>query len=145
MSIIKELYDVAKDGAALKNKASGIKKALRTELKLNRKCLLDIEEGINLENDRRIEIIKMLDIQELSAAVKYEIPYSTISRKMVTREIATEFKVKRIEGTNIEKLIEDLYLLISYLKKDYRNKRISLNLRLINIYKYNRVLIELLK
>ena len=145
MSIIKEFYDVAKDGAALKNKASGIKKALRTELKLNRKCLLDIEEGINLENDRRIEIIKMLDIQELSAAVKYEIPYSTISRKMVTREIATEFKVKRIEGTNIEKLIEDLYLLISYLKKDYRNKRISLNLRLINIYKYNRVLIELLK
>ena len=145
MSIIKEIYDVAKDGAALKNKASGIKKALRTELKLNRKCLLDIEEGINLENDRRIEIIKMLDIQELSAAVKYEIPYSTISRKMVTREIATEFKVKRIEGTNIEKLIEDLYLLISYLKKDYRNKRISLNLRLINIYKYNRVLIELLK
>ena len=145
MSIIKEIYDVAKDGAALKNKASGIKKALRTELKLNRKCLLDIEEGINLENDRRIEIIKMLDTQELSAAVKYEIPYSTISRKMVTREIATEFKVKRLEDTNIEKLIEDLYLLISYLKKDYRNKRISLNLRLINIYKYNRVLIELLK
>jgi hypothetical protein len=145
MSIIKDLYDLAKDGAALKAKAGAIKKALRTELKLNKKCLLDIEEGIKIGDDRRIEIINMLDIIELAAAVKYEIPYSAISRKKVTPEIASEFKIKRLEGADIEKLIEDLYLMTSYLKKDSRNKRISINLRLINIYKYNRVLIELLK
>ena len=145
MSIIKDLYDLAKDGAALKAKAVMIKKALSRELKLNKKCLLDIEEGVKIRDDRRIEIIKMLDIIELTAAVKYQIPYSAISRKKVTAEIASEYKIKRLVGADIEKLIEDLYLMTSYLKKDFRNKRISINLRLINIYKYNRLLIELLK
>lgn len=144
MSVIKEIYDVAKDGAALKAKTSAIKRALKAELKLNRKCLRDIEKLAAIDDERRVEIIKMLEVEELSAAVKYEIPYAAISRKKVSKNLAIEFKIKRIQDANIEKLIEELYLMISYLKKDYRNKRIHLNLRLSYIYKYNRVLIELL-
>lgn len=145
MSIIKEIYDVAKDGAALTAKAIAIKRALLTELKLNRKCLLDIEKEAKIDDKRRIEIIKMLDTIELAAAVKYEIPYTAISRKKVTHELVLEFKIKRLLDANIEKVIEDLYLMISYLKKDFNNKKIHLNLRILNIYKYNRVLMELLK
>lgn len=145
MSVIKELYDVAKDGAELKAKTAAIKRALKAELKLNRKCLLDIENEEEIDNKRRKDIIRMLDVVELSVAVRYEMPYLAISRKKVTEKLSSEYKVKRIEGANIEKLIEDLYLMISYLKKDLNNKKIHLNLRLINIYKYNRVLIELLK
>ena len=145
MSVIKELYDVAKDGAELKAKTAAIKRALKAELKLNRKCLLDIENEEEIDNKRRKDIIRMLDVVELSVAVRYKMPYLAISRKKVTEKLSSEYKVKRIEGANIEKLIEDLYLMISYLKKDLNNKKIHLNLRLINIYKYNRVLIELLK
>lgn len=145
MSIIKEIYDVAKDGAALTAKAIAIKRTLLTELKLNRKCLLDIEKEAKVDDQRRIEIIKMLDTIELAAAVKYEIPYTAISRKKVTHELVLEFKIKRLLDANIEKVIEDLYLMISYLKKDFNNENIHLNLRILNIYKYNRVLMELLK
>ena len=147
MSVIKEIYDVAKDTAALRANAVALKRALIVELKLNRKCLYEVEKSLSIDDDRRREIIDMLDIEELSAAVKYNIPYITISRKKVTKELAVTFKVKRIEGADLQKVIESLYLLISYLKKENKSKRnkIDLNLRLINIYKYNRVLIELLK
>jgi len=145
MSVIKDIYDVAKDGTELAAKAVAIKRALIAELKLNRKFLLDIEKSEEIDDARRIEIIKMLDIKELSAAVKYEIPYSVISTKHVTESLTNEYKITRILNADIENLIESLYLMISYLKKDYKNERIHLNLRLINIYKYNRVLLELLK
>jgi hypothetical protein len=147
MSVIKEIYEVAKDAAALRANAVALKRALLVELKLNRKCLNEVEKSLSIDDDRRREIIDMLDLEELSAAVKYNIPYITISRKKVTKELATTFKVKRIEGADLQKVIESLYLLISYLKKENKSKRnnIDLNLRLINIYKYNRVLMELLK
>jgi len=144
MSVIKEIYDVAKDGAALATKTAAIKRALKAELKLNKKLLSDIQNGEKINNKRRVEIIKMLDIEEIAAAVRYEIPYVAISRKKVTPELAEKYKIKRIQDYDLEKLVEGLYLMISYLKKDYKNKRIDLNLRLINIYKYNRVLLELL-
>ncbi len=144
MSIIKEIYDVAKDGITLTTQRTAIKRALRTELKLNRKFLLDIEEDNEIDNIRRIEIVQMLEIIELASAVKYEIPYMAISSRQVTAELANNLKIKRLKGAGIEQIIETLYLLISYLKKDYKNKRISLNLRLINIYKYNKALLELL-
>ncbi len=44
MSIIKELYDLAKDGAIKGAKIGAIRRALRTELKLNKKFLRDIEQ-----------------------------------------------------------------------------------------------------
>ncbi|WP_424962810.1 hypothetical protein [Ekhidna sp.] len=143
MSVIKEIYDVANDAAALKQKRAALKRALRTELKLNHKFLQDVKVE-DIDDSRRIEMLKMLEIEELSAAVKLEIPYTLLSRKKVEEELATRHKVKPIVGFSIGELIEHLYLMISYLKKDYNNPRIHLNLRLINIYKYNRVLIELL-
>ena len=144
MSVIKEIYDVANDAAALKQKRSALKRALRTELKLNHKFLQDVKAK-DVDDKRRIEMLKMLEIAELSAAVKLEIPYTLLSRKEVDEELATRYRAKPIQGFSIGDLIENLYLMISYLKKDYKNPRIHLNLRLINIYKYNRVLIELLK
>jgi hypothetical protein len=144
MSIIKEIYDVAKDGTNLLAKKVAIKRALKTELKLNRKFLADIENGRNVEDHRRIEIIQMLEFAELASAVKYEIPYLAISNKKITDEMARTYKISKLNGDGIEEVIEKLFLMVSYLKKDYKNKNISLNLRLLNIYKYNRVLIELL-
>ena len=144
MSVIKEIYDVAKDGSALKQKRTAIKRALRTELKLNHKFLRDVKEK-DLDDERRIQIVQMLETEELTAAVKYEIPYTFISKKKVEDELANRYKAQRITGMGIGDIIENLYLMISYLKKDFQNPRIHLNLRLINIYKYNGVLIELLR
>ena len=145
MSIIKDIYDVTKEGATQAAKIGAVKRALRTELKLNKKFLYDIERAEAIDNKRRIEIIKNLEIIELSAAVRYEIPYIAISRKNVTQELAEKYKIKRLLDFDVEALIERLFLMISYLKKDYKSKRIDLNLRLINIHKYNSVLLELLK
>ena len=144
MSVIKEIYDVAKDSAALATKAAALKRALKTELKLNKKILADIGKSATIDNARRLLIIDMLDIAELSAAVRYEMPYTAISRKKVTAELADIHKIKRLADYDLEKLIEALYLMISYLKKDGKNTQIDLNLRLININKYNNVLLEIL-
>ena len=86
----------------------------------------------------------MLEITEISAAVKYDIPYVAISRKKVSEELAKKYRIRRMENADFEKLIEALYLMISYLKKDHRNKKINLNLRLINIYKYNCLLLDII-
>ena len=144
MSVIKEIYDVAKDSVALATKAAALKRALKTELKLNKKILADIGKSAIIDNARRLQIIDMLDMAELSAAVRYEMPYAAISRKKVTVELAEKHTIKRLLDYDLEKLIEALYLMISYLKKDGKNTQIDLNLRLININKYNNVLLELL-
>ena len=144
MSVIKEIYDVAKDSAALATKAAALKRALKTELKLNKKILADIGKSAKIDNARRLLIIDMLDVEELAAAVRYEMPYTAISRKKVTTELSEKHAIKRIVDNDLEKLIEALYLMISYLKKDAKNTQIDLNLRLININKYNNVLLELL-
>ena len=144
MSLIKEIYDVAKDGNALKQKRAALKRALRTELKLNHKFLQDVKVK-GLTDARRIEIIGMLEVIELASAVKLEIPYALLSIKKVDEELAARYKVKPIVDFGIGHLIENLYLMISYLKKDHSNPRISLSRRLLNVYKYNGVLLELLK
>lgn len=144
MSVIKEIYDVAKDSAALATKAAALKRALKTELKLNKKILTDIGKSAIIDQARRIAIIEMLDIEELTAAVRYEMPYTAISRRKVTTVLAEKHTIKRLVDYDLEKLIEALYLMISYLKKDGKNTQIDLNLRLININKYNNVLLDLL-
>ncbi len=144
MSVIKEIYDVAKDSAALATKAAALKRGLKTELKLNKKILTDIGNSAIIDQARRIAIIEMLDIEELTAAVRYEMPYTAISRRKVTTVLAEKHTIKRLVDYDLEKLIEALYLMISYLKKDAKNTQIDLNLRLININKYNNVLLELL-
>ena len=145
MSIIKEIYDVAKDGTRQAAKIGAIKRALKSELKINKKCLEDIEKSFDIDDERRKKIIKMLDVDELTAAVRYEIPYLALSRKKVTPDLTKKYKIKRIKDYSLEQLIESLHLLITYLKKDTNNERINLNLRLININKYNNVLLDLLK
>ena len=144
MSVIKEIYDVAKDSATLGTKAAALKRALKAELKLNKKILADIGKSAPIDRERRLSIIDMLEVAELTAAVKQEMPYTAISRKKVTAELAEKHKIKRIVDFDIETLIEALYLMISYLKKDSKNTQIDLNLRLININKYNTILLELL-
>ncbi len=144
MSVIKEIYDVAKDASQLKGRIKSIKKALKTELKLNKKFLFEIEKSKLIDNDRRKNIIEMLEIKELTDAVKYDIPYKLICKRKVNNELAEKLKIKRIIDFNFEKLIESQYLKISYLKKDYNNKNIDLNSRLLYIYKYNSMLLKLL-
>ncbi len=144
MSIIKDIYELAKDGAIKGAKIAAIKRALRTELKLNNKFLQDIEQSKPIGDARRKTIIGMLDITELSAAVKYDIPYPLICNKKVGKVLAKEYNINRLIGWDLEMLVESLYLKIAYLKKDMDNKNIHLNLRLINIYKYNSILLQLL-
>ncbi|WP_411895236.1 hypothetical protein [Winogradskyella sp. A2] len=144
MSIIKDIYDVAKEGATQAAKVGAVKRALRTEAKLNLKFLMDVSLSMDIDDKRRVEIIKNLELEELAAAVRYELPYLAISRKKVTKKLTEQYKIKRALDYDLEKLIESLFLMISYLKKDYKNKSIDLNLRLININKYNNLLIELL-
>lgn len=145
MSIIKEIYDPAKEGVIKGAKVAAIKRALRTELKLNKKFLSDIEKAKPIEDERRKEIIQMLDITELAAAVKYEIPYQLICSKTVDAQLAKAHNVKRLEGFEFEMLVESLYLKIAYLKKDTNNPDIHLNLRLQNVLKYTQVLLNLME
>ena len=144
MGIIKDIYDLAKDGVVKGSKINAIKRALRAELKLNGQCLKDIANHKPIDSERQKDIIKMLELTELSAAVKYDLPYQLICRKKVGKQLIKKYKIKRLEGFDFEMLVESLYLKIAYLKKDFNNKDIDLNLRLINIYKYNSILIELL-
>lgn len=144
MGTIKDIYDLAKDGSKFIHHIGAIKRALKTELKLNSKFLSDIERSKVIDNKRRIQIISMLENSELSDLLKYDIPYALICSKKISEELAEELKIKRISGYDFEKLVEQLYLMISYLKKDYENTSLDLNSRLIYIYKYNLALINLL-
>ncbi len=144
MSIIKEIYDVSKDAAKFKSRIKSVKKALKTELKLNQKFLSEVGKSQAVNDERRKKIIQMLEINELADAIKYDIPYKLISRKKVTPALAAQYRIKRISGFDFEKLIENQYLKIAYLKKDFDNPRINLNARLLNIYKQNSILLELL-
>lgn len=144
MGTIKVIYDVAKDGTILKTKISSIKRALKTESKLNVKFLDDIQTSKKIEDKRRKKIIGMLEVFELSDAIKFEIPYKLICNKKFGCELAETLKIKRIQSYDFERLIEELYLMINYLKKDCGNKSLHLNLRLININKYNKALLSLL-
>lgn len=144
MSLIKEIYDVSKDVADVKLQREAIKRALRMELKINHKLLQDVKSK-NLDDERRIDIIKKLDMDELREVYKSKFPFSVISNKKVSEQVAERYKVKRLVGRSIEHIIEALCVSISYLKKDFDNTNNNLTMKLFFIYKYNGVLIELLK
>lgn len=110
MGLIKEIYDVAKDVTELTVKVDAIKRALTTELKLNGEFLTDISASRDIDDVRRKQIISMLEIAELTDAVKYEIPYLLICNRTVGKNIAEKLKIKRIRDHNFEKLVECLYL-----------------------------------
>ncbi len=145
MSIIKEIYDVTKDAAKLKGEIKAIRKALRTEFKLNGKFLKDMENPKSIDTGRMKKTIKMLEIKELADAIKYDIPYRLICNKRVSPEMAEYYKIKRISDFDFEKLTESQYLKIFYLKKDYDNPKINLKARLLNIYKQNLILLKLME
>ena len=144
MSLIKEIVEITKEGVLKGNKISAIKRALRTELKLNSKFLNEVGAMHQINDTRRKEIIDMLEITELADALKYELPYKLICNKKVNKKLVDEFSIKRIFNFDFEMLVESLYIKIKYLKKDKNNKNIHLNLRLMNIYKYNAILLKLI-
>jgi hypothetical protein len=144
MGLIKEIYEVVKDFAELVTKVDAIKRALTTELKLNFEFLADVSASRDIDDVRRKKIINMLEITELTDAVKYEIPYLLICNRTVGKDLAEKLKIKRIQDYNLEKLVEGLYLMISYLKKDFDNKNLNLASRLLFISKYNTALLEIL-
>jgi hypothetical protein len=144
MGTIKDIYEIAKDGIRLKQHVAAIKRALKMELVLNKKLLEDIAKGKKIDDIRRKKIISNLCINELSDAVKYEIPYTLICAKTVDANIVGSLNFHRVIGYNFEKMVEKLYLKIAYLQKDYDNESLDLNSRLIFIYKYNLILLRLL-
>lgn len=145
MGIIKEIYDYAKDGILLQRNIAALKRALKTELKLNRKFLADIENDKKIDNNRRKKIIANLNIAELTDAVKYEIPYIMICNKKIDNEIVGNLNISRVIGYDFEKMIEKLYLMIAYIQKDADNESLDLNSRLIFIYKYNILLLKMME
>ena len=144
MGIIKEIYDIAKEGVLVQRQITSIKRALKTELKLNRKFLEDIEKGKFIDTERRKRIISNLAIIELTDTVKYEIPYVLICNKIVDKELLSNLNINRTLGYNFEKLVEKLYLMIAYIQKDFDNSSLDLNSRLIFICKYNILLLRML-
>lgn len=117
---------------------------LKSEIKLNDKLLKDIKDNIAIPNDRRIEIVNMLETEHLWHAVQHPFIYG-FPRRKVSEELATKYKASQIQGNNTKELTDKLYLMISFIKKEIRNPRVHLNLRLKNIYKYNRILLELIR
>lgn len=96
---------------------------------------------------RKQQIASRLDVNELEAALNCGVPFLLISRKKVTEKKLDKYKwkAKSLEGNDLETLLEKVYLMAAYLKKDFDNPDINLNNRLVNLYKYNLMLIELLK
>jgi len=148
MSWVKEIVDgtrdVASDAIALRK----IRRSLLTQCQLNSKLLkayYQVRRG--MPRKRMEQIAGRLDVHELEAALNCGVPFALITRKKVTSERLAKFNwnAKRLEGGSLESLLEKVYLMAAYLKKDNDNPDINLNNRLVNLYKYNLVLIDLLK
>ncbi|MFZ4523709.1 MAG: hypothetical protein ACOYNC_18550 [Bacteroidales bacterium] len=141
MSVIKEVYDVARTEILAQRQMNSIKRALATESALNRKFLREVEKNDDIDDARRKELLGFLAIDELSAAVKYEIPYEAICQKTVDKQMIGQLKVDRTLGYDLGKLVKSLYLMIAYIKKDFNNPKINLKSKLEFICKYN-ILLE---
>lgn len=148
MSWVKEVIDttrdLASDGIALRK----IKRSLLTQAQLNGKLLAEFYRSRKgMKYARKQQIASRLDVNELEAALNCGVPFALISRKKVTEKKLEKYrwKAKSIQDNDLETLLEKVYLMAAYLQKDYDNPSINLNNRLINLYKYNLLLIELLK
>ena len=62
MSVIKEIVELAKDSVIEGSKVLAIKRALRAELKLNTKIMHQIERMEPLGENRRKEIIEIMEL-----------------------------------------------------------------------------------
>ena len=83
---------------------------------------MDISHHLNINTKRHIEIIKNFETVGLDGTVRNEIPYFAIWRIKVTKELTEQYKIKRALDYDIEKLIESLFLMNSYLNRDYKSK-----------------------
>lgn len=148
MSFVKDIIDTVRDVASDKVALTRIRRSLLTQCRLNDKLLKQFyrsRNGMTLE--RKHQIASRLELGELQAALNCGVPFMLITRKKVTQERLDKFnwKAKSLLDNDLEELLEKVYLMAAYLHKDYDNPEINLNNRLVNLYKYNLVLIELLK
>ena len=148
MSWVKEVIDTTRDLASDTIALRKIKRSLLTQCQLNGKLLSEFYRSRNgMTTLRKEQIAGRLDVNELEAALNCGVPFALISKKTVTKNKLEQhgIRAKSIEGNNLELLLEKVYLMAAYLRKDYDNPTINLNNRLVNLYKYNRMLIDLLK
>lgn len=148
MSWVKEVIDTTRDVASDAIALRKIKRSLLTQCQLNGKLLSEFYKNRRgMAQIRKEQIASRLDVNELEAALNCGVPFTLISRLKVTEKRLEKFnwKAKSLEGNDLETLLEKVYLMAAYLQKDYDNPDINLNNRLVNLYKYNLLLIELLK
>lgn len=148
MSWVKEVIDTTRDVASDAIALRKIKRSLLTQCQLNGKMLSEFYKNRKgMAQLRKEQIASRLDVNELEAALNCGVPFALISRKRVTGKRLEKFKwsAKSTAGNELETLLEKVYLMAAYLQKDYDNPNINLNNRLVNLYKYNLLLIELLK
>ncbi len=148
MSWVKEVIDATRDFASDSIALRKIKRSLLTQCQLNGKLLSEFYRNRReMKEMRKQQIATRLDVDELEAALNCGVPFTLISRKKVTGRKLEKYnwKAKSLEGNNLEILLEKVYLMAAYLQKDNDNPNINLNNRLINLYKYNLLLVELLK
>ena len=144
MGIIKDIYDVFKDGAILERHIESFREALMTEAELNRSYLIDIEKNIEIDKDRMKTIIRNLKNKQLEEAVGFAIPYDLVCDKKVDSKILGKIQLKRIEGYDLKKMVKKLYLKIEFIKGERKNQKIDVLSRLQFICKYNIILLRLL-
>ena len=148
MSWVKEVIDTTRDIGSDAIALRKIKRSLLTQCQLNGKLLSEFYKNRNgMTQLRKEQISSRLDGNELEAALNWGVPFKPLSRKKVTEKKLEKYrwKAKSLLENDLEQLLEKVYLMAAYLQKDYDNPNINLNNRLINLYKYNLLLVELLK
>ncbi len=146
MAIVKDGYDILKDilgGGVSKSK---IKKNLILEIKLNLRFLSDFSKKNNKpDTNELLRIIPKLKVDMIEAVNKSDFPTNTISTRKVTKEILGNIPAPRALDTDLDTMLDRLYLMISYIKQDYDKKGLNLFVRLRNIYYYSRITLRLLE
>ncbi|MCB9191550.1 MAG: hypothetical protein H6603_05240 [Flavobacteriales bacterium] len=148
MSWVKDVIDTTRDLASDTIALRKIKRSLLTQCQLNGKLLSEFYKNRKgMAELRKQQIASRLDVNELEAALNCGVPFGLISRKKVTEKKLEKYRwnAKSLEGNDLETLLEKVYLMAAYLQKDFDNPDINLNNRLVNLYKYNSMLIELLR
>lgn len=148
MSFVKDIIDTVRDVASDKVALNRIRRSLLTQCRLNDKLLKQFYRSRKgMTYARKQQIASRLEVTELEAALNCGVPFMLITRKKVTKERLDKFnwKAKSLLDNDLEELLEKVYLMAAYLRKDHDNPEINLNNRLVNVYKYNLLLIELLK
>jgi len=146
MSVIKEIYDITKDIAKSKNAQGKIRKAILLEAKANLEFLKDLSNPKDeIKEERLIQIINNIEIVELKALIKNDIPYRSITNKKVTKKMVGDLAARRTIGYDLETLIERIYLMVTYIKKEYKKEKLRLGIRVKNIYYYYTLLKRLIE